>query len=472
MSGRLKIGLFGASTAGKMFLQCLQFIDSVKVGYFFDNNRRRWNTSIEGITVLPPTPENLKKVDAIYISSTFYTDIAKQLEDIGFGNKIIKSIFSVLNASEIEKARKKFKQAILDTYDGTPLQPNVAIMCDILRFYKQTTGQIRYTNELVKNIAKFDSTMQIEPIYISDLSNGAIQNIPAVIHNPSHLLLIEFLKFPSKKIVTFYDVIVQHTTDIILMGEIFIDHIITISNLMKKKFIRLHNISENKINVIYPAIDHSIFYPRDYAYEYLKGRFDITPPYFFTVASGLDRRKNLKGITSAFSLIARQFPSTKLVIAGKNEDERLDSLFEKDIVSDLVKNRIIRLGYVDEKDLPYLYSACEALVFPSFEEGFGIPVLEAMACGAPVITSSTTATAEVVSDAGILVDPYNTKEIFNAMKAIPENRALRALLVDKGLKRAGYFTLERFIKEHYEIYRKVLPKANLLKLSDLTGAHV
>ena len=113
-------------------------------------------------------------------------------------------------------------------------------------------------------------------------------------------------------------------------------------------------------------------------------------------------------------------------------------------------------GYVEEEDLPALYNGASLFVFPSLYEGFGLPVLEAMACGTPVITSNTSSLPEVAGDAAILVDPENVEAIVEAMRRVLADRALAAELQAKGLERAKQFTWERTARETIAVYEKVL----------------
>jgi len=115
-------------------------------------------------------------------------------------------------------------------------------------------------------------------------------------------------------------------------------------------------------------------------------------------------------------------------------------------------------GYVEEEDLPALYNGADLFVFPSLYEGFGLPVLEAMACGTPVVTSNTSSLPEVAGDAALLVDPYDVEEIATAMRRILEDEALTAELRAKGLARAKEFSWERTARETIAVYEKVLGK--------------
>jgi glycosyltransferase involved in cell wall biosynthesis len=112
------------------------------------------------------------------------------------------------------------------------------------------------------------------------------------------------------------------------------------------------------------------------------------------------------------------------------------------------------LGYVPREHLPHLYSASEALVFLSLYEGFGLPLIEAMACGTPIIASNTSCIPEIVGDAGVLVNPYNVEEVASALLNLAEDPELKAELSSKGIQRAGRFKWEHTIRKTIEVYRR------------------
>ena len=117
-----------------------------------------------------------------------------------------------------------------------------------------------------------------------------------------------------------------------------------------------------------------------------------------------------------------------------------------------ILERIVFLEDVSDDDLISLYSGCHCLVFPSLYEGFGLPILEAMRCGAPVITSNVSSCPEVAGDAAILVNPYNINEITEALNQIGKDQMLRKNLMEKGFKRASLFSWDKMANEMKQIY--------------------
>ena len=120
-----------------------------------------------------------------------------------------------------------------------------------------------------------------------------------------------------------------------------------------------------------------------------------------------------------------------------------------------LKERVHFTGYIDANDLPTIYSLAEGLVFPSFYEGFGLPILEAMACGCPVITSNVSSMPEVAGDAALLIDPKNTEAIAQAMASVISNEKLRKKLIEKGYEQVKKFTWDKTAEETLALYKQV-----------------
>ncbi|AHB09438.1 glycosyltransferase [Zymomonas mobilis] len=175
----------------------------------------------------------------------------------------------------------------------------------------------------------------------------------------------------------------------------------------------------------------------------LMKRMGITRPFIFN-ASPLEYRKNIEGLISGFgSMSQRVREGHQIVIAGKMDTYAKEYLKKLAYVEGLPADTIVLPGYVSDDDLINLYAECSLFVFPSFSEGFGLPPLEAMACGAPVLVANTTSLPEVVGREDLLVDPTSPPLIGAAMERILVNKELRQSLRDFGIKRASDFTWER-----------------------------
>ena len=188
--------------------------------------------------------------------------------------------------------------------------------------------------------------------------------------------------------------------------------------------------------------------------EQMKQRYRIKGKYLFCVGSFASRNKNLLRILEAFcNLPLRLRSEYQLVIAG----EFLSTVPEASrVIERLRAEDYIRcLGYVPDDDLPLLYNGAEVFIFPSLHEGFGIPVLEAMACGTPVMTSNVTAMPEIAGGAAMLVDPFNVNEMTNSIREILANENLRKDLSEKGRARAKSFSWLATARKTLDIYEEV-----------------
>ncbi len=186
-------------------------------------------------------------------------------------------------------------------------------------------------------------------------------------------------------------------------------------------------------------------------------RYGITRPYLLYLG-GINARKNIAQLFTAYARIRKRHPDLLLVVGGKRQwrTGEIDAAFRRlDLAS-----HVHFTGYVADADLPALYSAAELFVFPSLYEGFGLPPLEAMACGTPVVTSNVSSLPEAVGDAALTVDPYDVGELVLAIDRLLTDEMLRADLRRRGMERASRFTWARTARETLAIYEQVLNRAD------------
>lgn len=230
------------------------------------------------------------------------------------------------------------------------------------------------------------------------------------------------------------------------------DAIITVSECSKNDIMRFVNVPAEKIHVI--PNSHMGFSPmdRETAQKNIS-RFGLSAGYILTISS-FDPRRNLPRLLEAYANLRREGERRPLVIVGK---PRLRNNTLLPLIEKLeLQNQIIFPGYILSHDLPAIYCGADLFVFPSLYEGFGIPPLEAMACGTPVVTSNTSALPEVVGDAAIMVDPYNVDALAEGMRRVLADPTLQADLRARGLKRAAEFNWERTACQTLEVYKQVL----------------
>lgn len=220
------------------------------------------------------------------------------------------------------------------------------------------------------------------------------------------------------------------------------DLLLAISRYVKDDAIAKIAVPENKVMVAYCGVDDMFAPPRSTQSDRaaLCAKYGITRPYVMT-ASPLEPRKNIEGLIAGFASMSKSVrDGHQLVFAGK-----MDAFARRYITGlardeGLLEDSIVFPGFVPDADLPSLYHDCSVFAFPSFSEGFGLPLLEAMACGAPVVGSSTTSMPEVLGRDDLACDPANTVEIGRAIERILTDEALQQELREYGIKRASLFS--------------------------------
>ena len=209
------------------------------------------------------------------------------------------------------------------------------------------------------------------------------------------------------------------------------DALITVSEFTRSELHQHFDVPADQISVVSPAVESRFSVQSEEVCNQLVERYGL-PKKFLLFVGTVEPRKNLNSLVSAYNALPLDVQEeSPLVIAGSSGWHVEE--FEKKLKG--LKNRnIMRLGYVDSADLPALYSAATVFVYPSLYEGFGMPVLEAMACGTAVITSNVASMPEVADDAAELVDPGNIDAIVDAMTKLLANRNLREDMIARGLK--------------------------------------
>ncbi|MHA1783138.1 MAG: glycosyltransferase family 4 protein [Promethearchaeota archaeon] len=226
-----------------------------------------------------------------------------------------------------------------------------------------------------------------------------------------------------------------------------VDRIIGVSRSTINDIKKIFNISEDKLMVLYNGVATNLFkqMPREKAKEYLNRKYKLVNDFILYVGTLTLPQKNLLRLVNAYSILVNQGLNQKLImVGGKGKDSHL--IFKR--VKELkLQNNVIFTGYVPDEDLPYFYNVAKVFCFPSIYEGFGLPVLEAMACGCPVVTSNTSSLPEVAGNAALLVDPYNESEIANAIERLLTDEQLRQECITKGLIQSKRFSWENTARQ-------------------------
>lgn len=224
-------------------------------------------------------------------------------------------------------------------------------------------------------------------------------------------------------------------------------NIVTDSYFSKNELMKHCNIDENKLNVIYLGKEH-IFLPE--TNESILDKYKLKSKKYILAVSSMNPNKNFRGVIKAIESM-RDF-NFEFVIAGGTNPKVFSESTEP--LPDVVKH----VGYVTDNELRVLYGNAACFIYPSFYEGFGLPPLEAMACGSPVIVSNVASLPEVCGDAALYCDPYDYKDIANKIKKIMNDDDLREDLCRKGLEHAQHFTWEKCAHEMIDVIEKGLTK--------------
>jgi len=285
-----------------------------------------------------------------------------------------------------------------------------------------------------------------------------------IVHDPTGVTPFLFGAGGARTVVTVHDVFAWSCpgTSTLLDTLIYrywlprvlprVDAVITVSQVSKLDIARYLRIPQSKIHVIYEGVDSRYRPLPEEQVSQVTARYRLPKGYIFFVGS-VEKRKNLHRLLQAYARLLEVGESRPLVIVGVTSrrypeiDEALRQL--------RLESHVFFTGYVPDADLPALYSGADLFVFPSLYEGFGLPPLEAMACGTPVVCSNAASLPEVVGDAGLLVDPYDVEGLAEAMHRVLTDADLREELRRRGLARARQFTWERTARETVAVYREV-----------------
>lgn len=229
--------------------------------------------------------------------------------------------------------------------------------------------------------------------------------------------------------------------------------IIAISKNTKNDLLRYYRIPEEKITVIYPGVDHTTFYPikNVQILETVKSKYLLPEKFIVGVGPFNPYQKNYQILIKAFSLLLKKdIGHHKLVLVGPKD---IACKYLNRLAQELgLKDKVLFVTAASADDLSAIYNLASVMVYPSLYEGFGMPPLEAMACGCPVITSNVSSLPEVVGDAGILIDPQNVEQIKKSICEVVTNETLRTNLKEKGLSQAKKFYWEKAASEVLQVY--------------------
>lgn len=339
-------------------------------------------------------------------------------------------------------------------------------------FFYNGSGVGNYSYEIIKNLLKINKIHLIDiysKISKNNFSNSFWKKSNTPI-NPSkdyHIFLNPHngVGLPTKNseniITTLHDIIPSKLPETVSPEYLKIYNstilntinksraIITVSNFSKKDISSTFSIDKNKIYVTHLA-PSKIYYKMDkiLCKNYLKNFYKIDFDYILYIGS-FSPRKNILGLIEAFSKIHKKNPQIKLLIVGK-KGKSYETYLNKSINLNL-KDKVVFTGFIKTHDLPYFYNSCKCFIYPSFYEGFGLPPLEAMSCGVPVISSNLTSMPEILKDAPIYINPFDIEDISEKLNLVLKDSNLRNHLCKISLIHSKNFSWEITSKETLKI---------------------
>lgn len=232
------------------------------------------------------------------------------------------------------------------------------------------------------------------------------------------------------------------------------DAVIAVSENTKQDIVRLLGIEPERIYVVHEGVEPGLRPLPPEAITPTLSTYGLEPESYILHVGTIEPRKNLVRLVEAYHQVRQALPeSPKLVLVGR-KGWFYEEVYAKVVALDLT-NSVLFFDSVTDEELPAFYNGALLMVYPTLYEGFGLPALEAMACGTAVIAANTSSLPEVVGDAGLLVDPKSVNDLANAMLLILEDTAQRAELSQKSLKQAQKFTWEKVAKDTLAIYEKI-----------------
>lgn len=252
--------------------------------------------------------------------------------------------------------------------------------------------------------------------------------------------------------------ITEHADRIAIAGVKKATEVIAISAFTKQTIIDLLGYPKDYITVIHRAVDTNHFHPAPVPADF-RARHGLPEHAQIVLFLGSeDPRKNLAILLRAFHLVAARLPEAVLVKAGAIHFSQ-EAVQLRQMVQHLgIASRVLFLEHLTDEDLPLLYNTADVVVMPAFFEGFGLPALEALSCGRPVIAANASSLPEVVGDAGVLFHPYHVDELAIALVRLLEHPEERQRLSEAALIQAQNFSLEKQARETWEVYCRVYEK--------------
>lgn len=237
------------------------------------------------------------------------------------------------------------------------------------------------------------------------------------------------------------------------------DSIITVSENSKRDIVSLLHVSAQKVHVIYQGAD-DIFRKMDHSgcYDYVKTKYGIDGG-FILAPGGMAPNKNVERLLCSYAQALAMGLRCPLVLTGKGSEVEMRKV-RKAIKRLGIESHVHLLGSIERPDLPILYNACAFVAYLSLYEGFGLPIVEAMSCGAPILASNSSSIPEIAGDAALFVDPYSIDALTDGLMRLAQDGALRGTLREKGTEQAKKYDWRLTARQTIEVYRSVVSKCS------------
>jgi len=373
-----------------------------------------------------------------------------QTENSGLANYTINLLINLLAVSPTEEyylfSPRQEKHLLLNDFLSNDL---IGDRCHEVLSWPITLRSGSLVSQLLKVFwEKLYLTHELNQHQV-DLLHDPSFSLPFNYHKPKILTIhdLSFLRFPAAFTARTY---LYHK---FFLGKVvnMADSIIAVSESVKRDILEFYKKQENKIKVIYEGVNELYLKPDDCGiFQEKVNKLVNSKPYILSV-SAMNPRKNIPNIIRAFSALSSKHKDLQLVLVGRKAwgcgeiDKTVNELSLGD--------RIIFTGYIDDNMLKCLYKSALVFLYPSLYEGFGLPLLEAMACGAPVITSNISSMPEIVGQAGIFVDPHSYDQIADAIDSVAVNGAMRKELILLGKERVKCFSWRKAAEQTLAAYR-------------------
>ena len=431
-------------------------------------------------------PRPFVMIDGYNLNLEKGTGVATYARNISYCLKTLGYETGILYGRKVPRKGSELMREIM-FFDQTPQPQRLKVFRDALDFVAAPFGVLAAHVPLASNVIydtfrgtmpNFDSLWNAPDLYQRAQRHFRFWNVPLKVRT-SRLPDLMHWTYPVPvrmsgvpNIYTLHDLVplrLPYTTldikhrylKLVKMIASQAAHLVTVSETSKRDIINLLGVPEDRITNTFQSVSIPDSYrlkPLDVLRTELQGSFRVTYKEYFIFFGAIEPKKNVGRLIEAY--LASNVDAPLLLVGAKawKSDQELKLLAS---LKKVANNRVRLVDYVSYPMLVNLIRGAKATLFPSLYEGFGLPVLESMVLGTPVLTSAIGSLAEVAGDAALLVDPYSTQSISEGIRVLNVDEELRASMSERGLKRATYFSQERYDRAMQDVYQRTLSKRGL-----------